>query len=367
MSKKILIISDATLEGGTNTYIFDLLNVAKKFSDHDVVLLLDKNENMDVMIHKCRDLGIPVYTDHIYHGNTAEEIIEKKIRDYIDLIKPDCVHVFCASIRSCIKVREVVLEHNIPLFTTETYLPKVYPITDHEIDRVREIYNQIKCGTTVCRSSIGVLKEVYQINTQNVISIPTSIDVKKRAFRERVIQGKIKAVIVARLVKQKGIDIFIEAFHQLDNSIKEKYSIDIIGDGEDYSELQALVSKYQLTEYIHFLGWDQDFIQKLMEYELCIVPSRDEGGLPYVILELLSNGLPCIASDVSGISEVVDYGKYAELFELESVNDLREKLNEVAINPHKLMNKVRGIKEFLVTNYDKETNYQHFLELWANV
>ena len=365
IGKRILIISDATLEGGTNTYIYDLLSVVKKNSDYEVSLLLDNNDSMVKMVERCRGLGVYVYSESIYHAKNQDKQIYQKVKNIVSIVMPDIVHVFCASIRACITIREIILKLGIPLFSTETYLPKTYPITELDLERVRNIYEHTKCVTTVCNDSIEVLRNNYGIRTRNIICIPTSIDVAKRKFYKRTDQDKIRAIIVARLVKQKGVDLLIEAFKCLDDMVKERYTISIYGEGEDSCTLQRLVCEYGLEKYIQFWGWQKEFIHKLKDYNLGIIPSRDEGGLPYVILELLSSGLPCIASDVSGISEVTNHGKYAELFELESIDDLKEKLIEFASNPQKLQNKISNVRGYLMENYDKETNYKQFLKLWT--
>lgn len=363
MRRRILMISDATLEGGTNTYIYDLLCIVTKYSDFTISLLLDNNKNMLCLSNKCRKIGVRVYTEDIYHGNNPESNIQQALNRVIDAVNPDLVHVFCGSIRSCITIREIIIKKNLPLFSTETYLSKTYPITENELARVKEIYEHTKCVTTVCKSNIRILKECYGINTQNVRYIPTSIDTDRYLFSERIIKDEIRVVIIARFVKQKGIDIFIEAFYQLDKNLKKKCKVSIYGDGEEREYLLNLIHSYELEPYIALLGWGVDIVNKLAEYNLCIIPSRDE-GLPYVALELLSIGLPCIAADVGGIFELADNGKYMELFEAESIESLKQKLINVITNPQKILQKTEKVKDHIKKNYNQTINYKQFLELW---
>jgi glycosyltransferase involved in cell wall biosynthesis len=46
-------------------------------------------------------------------------------------------------------------------------------------------------------------------------------------------------------------------------------------------------------------------LQQLDEADICVMPSRTE-GLPRVLLEAMARGLPCIASNIGGIPELLD-------------------------------------------------------------
>ena len=362
---KVLIISDATLDGGTNTYIFGVIKTAIIDKNYDINLLLDDNENMVEMARKCERLGVNVYREKIYHGTQTPLHIRNRIGCLINKINPDVTHVFCSSIRSAITIREAIIEHNIPLFSTETYVSKDYPITLEELGRVHQIYAQTRTVVAVSFANIKVLREFYELNPNNIICIPTSIDTSNFQYKERRIDDHINAVVIGRLSKQKGIDLLIEAFNNLKRRYRDKYSIDIYGDGEMKQEIIEMIKHYGLEKYIHLNGWVNNINNILENYNLGIVPSRDE-GLPNVVLELLLCGIPTIVSDVEGILEATDSGYYAEVFQSESVSELTKKLIAIINSPSDLLIKNKEASDYIRTHYNMDINYAKYLKLWKD-
>ena len=363
--KKILIITDVTKEGGTNTYIYNLLKVVTKIKKYDFSILLDDNKHLDLMEKKCGLLGIEVIKKRIYHGTNTEKNIRETIVKTLQDITPDLVHVFCGSIRSALCIRETVIDFNLPLFSTETYVARDYPITYEELIRVRRIYNNTVLVTTVCNANIDVLRNEYGIYNENVLCIPTSCDMKKDCFQKRKIENNIQAVVIARLTKQKGIDILIEAFRLLDIQYRNRYQIDIVGDGEIKNELVGMIEKYDLNDYFHFLGWKENVFDEIGKYNLGIIPSRDE-GLPNVEIEMLKSGLPLLVSDVKGVLEAANDGQYVEVFNNGSELELRDGLIKVLKNPEVIISKSEKAYRFVKKHYDMDINYKKFIDLWES-
>lgn len=360
--KKLLIITDVTGEGGTNTYIYNVLKIAKK-RYCDITLLLDDNENMDLMEKKCSLIGVNVLKRKIYHGTNTETDIKAAMIEILKEVNPDLVHVFCGSIRSAICIRETVIEFNIPLFSTETYVAKAYPITNEQIMRVKKIYSNTVKVITVCNSNIKVLREYFGINHDRLFCIPTSSNMRGVTLKKRRIENNINAVVIARLTKQKGIDILIEAFNLIDFQYQKKIQIDIVGDGELKTELISLVEKYKLNNYIHFLGWKNDAYEEIEKYNLGIIPSRDE-GLPNVEIEMIKFGLPVLISDVGGMLEATNNGKYAEVFKNGSELELRDALVNILKVPDRILSKTEDAYTYVKNHYDMEVNYEKYLDMW---
>lgn len=105
-----------------------------------------------------------------------------------------------------------------------------------------------------------------------------------------------------RLAHVKGFDNFIQAA-----SLLVKRGVDahfaISGKGEMFGQLSNLIEKMGLSERFHLLGFQENlpFIHK--QFDVFVMPSRSE-GFPLALIEALTSGLPCIASDVSGVREM---------------------------------------------------------------
>ncbi len=106
---------------------------------------------------------------------------------------------------------------------------------------------------------------------------------------------------VGRLSPQKRVHILIEALAQMNSNV----TLTIVGDGETYGELKALVGRLRLTN-VRFEGRKDasELRQYLREADAFIVASEVE-GMPLSVLEAMAAGLPVIAARVPGLTELV--------------------------------------------------------------
>lgn len=141
-------------------------------------------------------------------------------------------------------------------------------------------------------------------------------DTKKEEFG---LDGRI-VTFIGGLVKQKGVDILLEAFKEVPDA-----KLVIVGDGKERSNLERLASD---IEDVHFLGYREDLISVLEKSRVLVLPSRQEGfGL--ILLEAMSAGVPVVATRVGGIVEIVEDRYNGILVEPENPEQLAEGINRV--------------------------------------
>ena len=104
----------------------------------------------------------------------------------------------------------------------------------------------------------------------------------------------------------KGQDVLIKAVGLLmqRNCFVE---LRIVGDGRHRSELERLVQSLSLDGAAIFLGElpaGAAIRTELDDATLMVLPSRTE-GLPRVVIEAMARGLPCVATQVGGIPELL--------------------------------------------------------------
>lgn len=127
--------------------------------------------------------------------------------------------------------------------------------------------------------------------------------------------GHLRILSVGRLVPKKGFDTLIEACAIL-RRIGVSFETRIIGEsGEHEPALRELITRHGLEEHV-FLGGPATQPQLFREYQRATVfclPCRvlsngDRDGIPNVLMEAMSCGLPLVTTDVSGIPELVRDG-----------------------------------------------------------
>ena len=122
----------------------------------------------------------------------------------------------------------------------------------------------------------------------------------------------------------KGIDLLIEAFHLFAQK-NHDWMLDIVGEGKEESKFRALINKYKLENRITihpFTNQIQNYYSNAQAY---VLSSRWE-GMPLVLVEAMSHGLPIVTSDLPVCREILgDFGLY---FENENIEDLAQRLED---------------------------------------
>ena len=124
--------------------------------------------------------------------------------------------------------------------------------------------------------------------------------------------------------KHKGFDLLIQAF-ALFAPKKQDWKLDIVGDGPEKNTLQQLITDNHLEERVvlhPFTNHIQDYYSSASIY---VLSSRWE-GMPLVLVEAMSHGLPIIASDLPTCQEIL--GDYGLFFKNGDVQELAQRLEE---------------------------------------
>jgi glycosyltransferase involved in cell wall biosynthesis len=114
-----------------------------------------------------------------------------------------------------------------------------------------------------------------------------------------------RLVVVGILLKYKGHRFLLDALAK----IKEQraWELFIIGEGPERSSLEKLAQNLGIEKNIRWPGrltWGEELFRALDESHLFVLPSLTE-GMPRVVLEAMARGLPVIATDVGGVSEII--------------------------------------------------------------
>lgn len=150
----------------------------------------------------------------------------------------------------------------------------------------------------------------------------------------------VRFVTIGRAVAKKGFDDLLEALAKLPRALN--WRLTHIGGGEKLKALQAQARALGLDERIVWAGpkAQDEVIATLRAADLFVLPSKEAGdgdrdGLPNVVMEAASQGLPIIATDFAGIPEFVRDGVEGLLVPPGDIVALAAALNELAGAPEK--------------------------------
>lgn len=123
-----------------------------------------------------------------------------------------------------------------------------------------------------------------------------------------------------RLAKQKGFDILIRAFGAVRDRFPDAYLV-IAGEGHERKSLTELIGRLGLSDSVSLPGFVNDIDAFYRSLTIFALPSRFE-GMPNALLEAMAAGVPVVASQVSGVAELLVDGETGRLVQAEDVEGL---------------------------------------------
>ena len=168
-----------------------------------------------------------------------------------------------------------------------------------------------------------------------------------------------KIVHVGRIdFYQKRQDLLIAAFNKVRNKYPD-YILEIYGDGEDTSKLIDLIGD---NSQIKYMGKTNNVVAAVQNASFFVL-SSDFEGIPNVLLEAMSLGVPCISTDCSpgGASLLIQNGVNGLLVPRGDVQKLSEAISYYLENPDVVQN--HGVKALSISNAFSETRIRM---MWIN-
>jgi len=153
------------------------------------------------------------------------------------------------------------------------------------------------------------------------------VDPAQFSFSPRTnITQKVSLLCVGRLTPAKGQVLLVQACAQLRDAGID-FNLTLVGEGPDRSRIETAISTHQLNARITLTGaLTQDGVRRaLSEADVFVLPSLAE-GIPVVLMEAMSSGVPCISSPVNGIPELIEHQRTGLLATAGDVDSLAQQL-----------------------------------------
>ncbi len=108
---------------------------------------------------------------------------------------------------------------------------------------------------------------------------------------------------LGRLTAIKGHRVLLEAFAMVRRRVANAWLL-LVGDGEERIALQTLVRELGVEHHTVFAGWRDDIAEVLGGMDIFVFPSINE-GMGKALVEAMYAGVPCVATNVGGIPELI--------------------------------------------------------------
>ncbi|WP_281795974.1 glycosyltransferase [Desulforhabdus amnigena] len=146
-----------------------------------------------------------------------------------------------------------------------------------------------------------------------------------------IVANDILLGYVGRLSEEKGLPILISAFRRV-QTLHAHVKLVLVGDGPLRKSLKKMVDELGLADSVIFAGFQESVEPWLYLMDIFVLPSRME-GTPLSLLEAMAVGLPCIATDVGGVSKIMTHEKDGLLIESDSIFALENAIMHLIKQP----------------------------------
>ena len=338
---KILYLLGSADVGGTERQV---LGLAQELAiDNEVTVALLRFEGELLEAYKASgaqlvDLGI--------HSGSKKKSILKGILAFRSLIKsgnfellhmylPESVILGYVVVKTIAKKPPIIAGVRGSMWKRGKFTYFIYKFCLRRFDKV--VCNSDELRVT-CLDEYKISKHKIQVISNGVTLNSISND---KDYSE------IRAVYVANFHSYKGHEILVKAIQEIRSNI----TLRLMGEGDTLREVKDMALDYGLDEKIYFLG-RIDPTESYQWANLMIHPSETE-GMSNSILEGMSWGLPGIAFDVGGNSELVKSHFNGLL--------VREK------SPNALANAIEGLSREQLENMGKNSFKKSQNYSWKNL
>lgn len=182
--------------------------------------------------------------------------------------------------------------------------------------------------------------------------------------------SKIIFLQVSNFVEKKGHFYTIKAFDKL----LEKYTnleLWLAGSGEKENNIRQLVNNLGIQNKVIFFGKvSQPEVISLMDKADVFlhhsIKGKDgnEEGIPTVLMEAMSSGLPVVSTYHAGIPELIEHNKTGFLVEEKNIEEYVNVIEQI-LNAQDLANIINNARTKIINCYDHKTQSNKLIDLYT--
>ena len=173
---------------------------------------------------------------------------------------------------------------------------------------------------------------------------------------------QLEIVCVGTLHEVKGQAYLLDACRALVDSGRDVHC-SLVGDGPDRAMLERRIADAGVANRVSITGGltQDDVAALLRDADVLVAPSVPTAGgkregIPVVLMEALSSGIPAVASDLSGIPELIEDGITGLLVKPRDATRLADALARLADDPGPARRLGLAGRDKVVREFDLDTN-----------
>ena len=167
-------------------------------------------------------------------------------------------------------------------------------MTAHAMYSLNAGITPLKHANGVICISDAVKQHLTKYLPARTVTVPNGVRKPSHLWEGKNNSEQPRFLFVGRLTRLKGLDTALRAL----GGLKDRdWTLDVIGDGPQRTELENLIAELGLKERIAFHGFRDD-VEAWMIHSSCLLFPSNQEGMGLAVLEAVNVGLPVLTSDL---------------------------------------------------------------------
>jgi glycosyltransferase involved in cell wall biosynthesis len=366
-------IEDTPLRGGTQIWVTEANRYFLKKGEKVTVLAPEGSW----VANECKKDGANVFTydyEEVVSKNELNKMAWAAGLEECDVavctVHPsrDSFHcsVFAAE---CIKeyaIDTVLIPKSgtiVPEYKREFYLPDetirstVIAITDFTREYLVNTY----------KIPADIVELIYQ-GTE--VELFARDDTKKQEAMKRYPLPKNASPVlgyIGSFEERKGQTVLLDAVSHLANGSLPDVHLILVGEGPDEEMLKEKVKTLGLEKNVTFFPFTMEPFYVFEITDIVVLSSLYKEGLPNILLESMSMGVPVVSSRMAGVPEIVKNGQTGYMVKPGDSTELADAILKLWSDQNAYKSMSKNARQLMETQFDKKHQFEAFREYFHKV
>lgn len=217
-------------------------------------------------------------------------------------------------------------------------------------------------------------QEQLRIPSDKITIIPNGVDTErlipahdKRALR-RTLGIPEDAIVVGNVSyfkPVKNLPRFVQIASEVSRRVPDSFFV-LVGDGAERGRVEKAIADAGLGERFLLPGEAKDPTPWFQAMDVFLLTSDSE-GLPGVLLEAGSCGVPAVATDVGGVRDVIMHGKTGFVHPPEAINQLSDSVIRLAQDTTLRQQIGQSARQHVIQAFSVEAMVSRYAEVFRNI
>ena len=233
------------------------------------------------------------------------------------------------------------------------------------LDRLTARYCQLFISNSEAGKKMLIEKVNVPENRISVIHNGIDVDAYADCALRKNLSAPIKLLTIGSLTQKKGQVHLLDAVAGLKKNGLHCV-LTILGEGPLSIDLPKKAVQLSIQEIVHFEGFKSNVADYLAQTDIFILPSLWE-GLPVSLMQAMACGIPCVATRIGGVCELINEGKNGVLVKQANSTQLAEAVLALAKNDDLRYTLGQNARKTIGENFSRQTMIEKLNHVYATI